>query len=428
MDILIPILLIIALIIANGGFVAAEFAIIGAPRATIERRAAQGDRRAQSVNRILHDPRRQDRYIATAQLGITFASLGLGMYGEHILAEWILHGLARWDGPAWLASHALASIVAVAILTYFHIVVGEMVPKSLALSHAERTVLWITGPMLAIKAALLPLVIALNGIGNFILRRMGVHRELTTSHFHTPEDLELIVEESEKGGMLRAESSRLVRELFDFAELTAGEVMLPRVRIGALELGATREDLAAAIKEHPHTRYPVYGEHLDDIAGVIHIKRLLRLISEGRTLEREDLNGAAFVPETAELDAVIKAMNAAKTELAIVMDEHGGVAGMLTVADLSAEVVGELRAPALAGSTFHRVPGTVRLDELSEQLGVPVEHEAVDTVSGLVLALLNRPAQNGDVVLWNGVHIEVTRTRGRGVGECLVGIDVPPGA
>jgi len=431
MDILVPILIIIVLIVLNGVFVAAEFAIIGAPRSSIDRRAAQGQRVALKVQAILRDPQQQDRYIATAQLGITLASLGLGMYGEHVLAGWIAHGLEVWGTPSWLAAHALASAIAIAVLTYFHIVVGEMVPKSLALSHAERTVLWITPPMLWLKMAAYPAVVALNGTGNAVLRVFGVHRELTTGQYHTPAELEMIVEESEKGGLLRAVSGRLLRELFDFAELSAGEVMIPRVQIVALHLGATPGELREAIKTSPHTRYPVKGVDLDDIAGIIHIKRLLQLLEHDRSLTKKDIHPAAFVPETARLDSVLRSMNEARTEFAVVMDEHGGVAGILTAADLSAEVFGELREPPDSNASrtnpeIVTVAGTLRLDELGDQLGRELEHDQVDTVSGLILSILNRPARVGDIVDWKGLRLEVTATRGRGVRECVVTLLDPP--
>src|SRR3954471_19157201 len=170
-------LIITALILLNAVFVAAEFAIVGAPRAAIDRKAQDGNRLAQLVQRVLDDPRQQDRYIATAQLGITVASLGLGMYGEHVVADAIFRMLGGTGVPEWLLSHVFASVLAVAVLTYFHIVVGEMVPKSLALQYAERMVLWITPPMLWTRNALYPFVIGLNAVGTLVLRMLGVDRQ-----------------------------------------------------------------------------------------------------------------------------------------------------------------------------------------------------------------------------------------------------------
>lgn len=321
---LLPILIILILILLNGLFVAAEFALVGVPRTRMESLAAEGHVTARLVLRILRDPRRQDRYIATAQLGITGASLGLGMYGEHVLAQWIAQALESFGASRWIAAHGVASVLAVAILTYFHIVLGEMVPKSLALLSAERTALWITPPIRWIQILLYPLVIGLNAIGNGVLRLMGIQREFSAAHFHTPEELEYLVRESEAGGLLRAETGKVLRELFEFGELTAGEIMVPRVRVLGLPLDASAERIAAVVRSSRHTRYPVYQDDLDHIVGVIHIKDILRLALAGKTLKENGIRPAPYVPETAELDTVLKSMREARVQLAVVMDEHGG--------------------------------------------------------------------------------------------------------
>jgi CBS domain containing-hemolysin-like protein len=189
--------IVLLLVIANGLFVAAEFAIVGAPRATIEHEAAQGNRLAQRVARILEDPVRQDRYIATAQVGISVASLGLGMYGEHVLADWISARLELFGPGRWIAAHGAASIAAVSVLTYMHIVIGEMVPKALALQRAAHTVLYVTPFILAIQTILLPIVVGLNGAGNGVLRLMGVHRHtVDTERFHRRVDCSAVNRET----------------------------------------------------------------------------------------------------------------------------------------------------------------------------------------------------------------------------------------
>jgi len=200
MHLLVPIGIIALLLLLNALFVAAEFALIGVPRATVERLAAAGHKTARLLARVLSMPRLQDQYIATAQLGITVASLGLGMYGEHVIAEWIAGWLHSFGPGGKFAEHTVASVVAIVVLTYFHIVIGEMVPKTLALQYSEPTSLWITPVMGWIRLALYPLVIALNGIGNTLLRLVGITRT-ATHHVHSPEELELIIEESERGGV-----------------------------------------------------------------------------------------------------------------------------------------------------------------------------------------------------------------------------------
>ena len=426
-EILIPVVIILALVLANGLFVAAEFAIVGAPRAVIDHQAAQGSRLAQRVARILEDPKIQDRYIATTQIGISVASLGLGMYGEHVLAEWIAHWLEPWGENRWIAAHALASGLAVGILTYLHIVIGEMVPKALALQSAEHTVLYVSPAIEALEIALKPLVIALNAAGNAMLRLVGVRRqEDEAERYHTAEELEFIVRESQEGGMLRGESGAILRELFEFGDLTAGEAMVPRVRLIGIPAGTEADELRQIVRAHPHTRYPVYSGDLDHIIGSIHIKALLRHLVAGRPVTARDARPLPYIPSTAPLDEVLAAMRRQRAQMAVVMDEHGGTAGIVTMEDLFEEVVGEIeegrgRTPiARDASGRVLVRGTVRLKDAGDALGVTLEHADVQSVSGLVLSQLGRPAAVGDVVTWKNVRIEVTAVAGLGVADAVM--------
>ena len=435
MDSLLPVLIILVLILLNGLFVAAEFAMVGVPRTRMERLAAEGHAVARLVLRILDDPRRQDRYIATAQLGITGASLGLGMYGEHVLAQWLAQALESFGASRWIAAHGTASVLAITILTYFHIVLGEMVPKSLALLSAERTALWITPPIRWIQILLYPLVVGLNAIGNGILRLMGIQREFSAAHFHTTEELEYLVRESEAGGLLRAETGKMLRGLFDFGELTAGEIMVPRVRVLGLPLDASAEQITSVVLASRHTRYPVYQGDLDHIVGAIHIKDILLLTLAGKTLKDNGIRRVPYVPETAELDTVLATMRQAHVQMVVVMDEHGGTAGIVTLEDLFEEVVGDIEEgtsplPDVSRDAegHLRVAGTVRLAEIGEMLGVTLEHEEVDTVSGLILMLLDRPPVVGDVVTYDRLRFQVVAVEGHGVGTCLVAPETPGNA
>lgn len=425
---LVPVLIIAVLILLNALFVAAEFAIVGAPRASIERRAAEGDRVARIVAGILHDPRRQDRYIATAQLGITVASLGLGMYGEHVLAEWIGHALAGLGPLKAAASHTLASVLAVAILTYFHIVVGEMIPKTIALQHADRAAVWVTPPVLVMQKLFYPVVLALNAIGNGLLRLAGINRYVSSGEqYRTPEELQFIVRESQAGGMLRQESADVLQELLEFGDLTAGEVMIPRVRVTGIRAGASADEMLRTLRRSPHTRYPVYEESLDHIVGVVHIKDILRRMPNRRALRPSEVREVPYIPETAAMDTVLAAMRRVNSQMAVVMDEHGGTAGVITIEDLFEEVVGEIEEGWVARPDMYRdeqdrviAGGTVRISEVGGELGVVLEHEEVDTVSGLVLTMLDRPPVVGDVVEYDQVRFEVLSLEGLGVNEARV--------
>lgn len=427
---MIAFLIIAGLILLNAIFVAAEFAIVGVPKASIDRRAADGNALAKAVQAVLRDPKAQDRYIATAQLGITVASLGLGMYGEHVLADGIYDLLGKPGVPAMFASHTLASVVAISILTYFHIVVGEMVPKSLALQRAETMALWITPPMLWTKNLLFPFVVGLNEIGNFLLRRVGVHRQVQhAEQYYTPEELQMVVQESEELGALRAESGQMLQELFEFGDLTADQVMVPRVRISGIEIGATPSEIRALLSSSAHTRYPIYEKDLDHIVGMIHIKDILRLLLNDETMGPGHARPLPLMPETAELDDVLDTMRRERTQMVIVLDEHGGTAGIVTLEDMFEEVVGEIaEGPGGRPATYRdtegrlRVRGTLRIDEAGQEFDIELEHEEVDSVSGLVLMLLGRTPAVGDAVRFDRLLFEVTAVKGLGVEECAVSL------
>jgi CBS domain containing-hemolysin-like protein len=428
-DILVPVAIIVMLVIANGLFVAAEFAIVGAPRASIEHHASQGSRLAQRVLRILEDPKLQDRYIATTQIGISVASLGLGMYGEHWLAERLAHWLTPVDTGGWIAIHTLASVVAIAILTYLHIVIGEMVPKALALQRAQRTVLYVSPVVEVIERCIFPLVVGLNALGNGLLRLMGVRRqEVEAERYHTAEELQFIVRESQEGGMLRGESAKILKELFEFSDLNAGEIMVPRVLLAGIPVGAEPDELRAIVRANAYTRYPVYAGDLDHIVGSVHIKQVLRHLLANQPITERDARPVPYLPGPTPLEEVHAAMRRFSAQMAVIMDQHGGTAGLVAMEDLFEVVVGEIGEGTAAGTITTgsdgriAVPGTARLKEVSDAIGRSVAHPKVTTVSGLVLTLLGRPAKVGDAVVWAGVLFEVTAVTGRGVRSAMLTI------
>jgi CBS domain containing-hemolysin-like protein len=412
----------LVLILMNALFVAAEFALIASPRAALEHQAAGGNRFARRILSTLTIPHRQDRYVATAQLGITLASLGLGMYGEHALARELEHYAAPFVA---MDITAAASTAALVILMLGHIVIGEMVPKGIALQHPLSVARFTYGLMQATLIVLYPLIVVSNGLARGLLGVLRLKRE-SGSHeqVYTPEELQLIVEESERGGALAADAGKILHELFEFGDLTAGEVMVPRVRIIGIPLGATPEQLRSIIVQHRRTRYAVYEGDLDHIVGMLHVKDLLRRLMSTEPVSLADVRRIPVVPETASLDDVLATMRRAQAHLAVVIDEHGGTAGIIALEDLFEEVVGDIdegapSAPPIAdaGGGAVLVAGTVRLDELGQYLNRTLEHDEVDSVSGLILMALGRPPAVGDAIDFGGVHFEVTATSGRGVKE-----------
>ena len=433
---LVTILIIIVLLLVNAFFVVAEFAIVGVQRSAVDARASKHDRFARLVLSVLDDPKRKDLYIATAQIGITVASLGLGMYGEHAIANWILEAIGRSSTAQWLTGHGLASVIAVSILTYLHIVIGEMLPKSLALQSPERIALWLTPPMLWIQTLIYPFVIALNGVANMVLHPFGIrHEDHSADQYYTSEELQLIVEESEEQGALRSESSQVLQELFEFGELTAGEVMVPRVRITGIPIGAGPEDLRGILGTTPRTRYPIYEGDLDHIVGTYHIKDLLRLLLNAQPVSAAGARAVPLVPETTLLDSVLATMRRERAQFAVVLDEHGGTSGVVTLEDLFEEVVGEIddsperrSGPKRDAGGRLLVPGTMRLDELGQEFDLELAHEDVDSVSGLILTQLGRPPKVGDTVEYDRLQLSVTAVKGRGVEEAAVTLREGDGA
>jgi CBS domain containing-hemolysin-like protein len=271
-----------------------------------------------------------------------------------------------------------------------------------------------------------PIVAGLNGIGNALLRLLGIDRRLGTGHLYSPEELSFLVREAEQGGMLRREAADVIDELLEFGELVAREVMVPRVRIRGVERGASLADLADVVTQAPHARYPVYAHDLDHILGMVHIREIARCVREGSAIRQAEIRPIPFVPGSATLDAVLDAMHRANVQMVVVMDEHGGTDGIITTEDLFEEVIGDIQDPAsgdlpelyIAGDGTQRAAGTARIEDLGDRIGVALEHDEVDTVSGLVLALLDRPPRVGDRVSYAGIELEVLEVTGRGVSKC----------
>ncbi|HUF46584.1 MAG TPA: hemolysin family protein [Vicinamibacterales bacterium] len=412
----------LAIVLLNGIFVAAEFALVSSSRFVFEQQAAGGSRFARRMLSVLSSARRQDRYVATAQLGITLASLGLGMYGEHTLAVLLERHLPVLP---FLSAGAIAGGLALTLLTIAHIIIGEMIPKGFALHQPERVVRLAHWPMRTVELVLYPLVAVSNGVANACLRLLGITRSVNQpENLYTPEELQLIVEESEQGGALRADSGRILRELFEFGDLTASQAMVPRVRIMGVPVGATSVQIRAILARSLHTRYPVYDGDLDHIIGMVHVKDLLRRLLLEEPVTTADARRIPVVPETATLDLVLASMQQTNAHLALVIDEHGGTAGLLSLEDLSEEVVGEIDEGAPAMPSLAPQPdgtalaaGTLRLDELGQHFELDLEHDEVESVSGLVLTLLGRPPVVGDLVRYGRVELDVLAISGRGVKQ-----------
>jgi CBS domain containing-hemolysin-like protein len=436
LEYLIPLLIIVALIVLNGLFVAAEFAILGVRPTRMAQLSEQGHSAARGIKAILDDPVRQDQYIATAQIGITLASLGLGMYGEATVAHWLEEPFARWLGLGIEAAHAVAVVVALSLMTFAHVVVGEMVPKSLALQYAERTAFAISGVMGLIRRVFAPAVLLLNAIGNAVLRVFGIPVRVER-RLYAPDELELVVAESAEGGMIDSQQEQLIQNILDFGERQVDQVMTPRTQIVGLPLDLPAAELPQRMAEARRSRIVIYEGDLDHVVGMVLVKEAIaRLLAHPDGVSvRELLRPMPVVPETAPIGNMLAAFKRSRTHIALVIDEYGGTAGVVTLEDLVEEVVGEVRdefdtaeLPPLREVTpgVLLVRGDLLLDDLRDttDLLLPDELPDVDTVAGLVVALLGRPAHIGDTVTLPNAHARVEAVDGLAVR--LVRLEAQP--
>ncbi|NOX61264.1 MAG: HlyC/CorC family transporter [Chloroflexi bacterium] len=429
-DYLLPIAIIALLIVINGLFVAAEFAVVAAPYSRIAQLAAEGSAAAARVLPWLKDPEKRNRYIGAAQVGITIASLGLGMYGEETVVAWLLPPLEHYLGLSEAALHTVAVIIGVGILTYLHVVVGEMIPKSLAIQSAEATLLGLARFMAVVQKLFSPLILSLNAAANLITRLMGIPPAGEKDRLFSSEELEYIVEEAVLEGLLDPSERIYVENIFDLSERTVGQVMTPRNRIVGIEHTARPEEVIAFICANRYSRYPVYEEDLDHVLGVVHVKSVAReLANGGREFDITALMKEPLIaPEMTRVSEMLRLFRQKKEYLAIVIDEYGGVAGLVTMEDLMEEVVGEIQdeydqeTPPIREIDDHllEVRGDVLLDELNQHYDLRLYSRDADTVGGLVMALLGRVPQVGDEVELQGVRLSVQSVDGMAVGAVRV--------
>jgi CBS domain containing-hemolysin-like protein len=429
-EVVLPLLVVALLILMNGLFVAAEFAIVGANRSRVEGMARDGSRAARYVRRVLQNPSNQDRYIAIAQLGITLATIGLGMYGEPSIAGWLYGPLEEGLGIGTALAHTIGTVLAVGIMTYFHVVIGEMIPKALALQAPEKTAVRVSPGMRVFGLVFRPAVALLNGAAIALLKLLRIPTT-GSGRFYSSEELELLVEESREGGTLGETQQRLISNIFDFGEREVHQVMTPRPRVVGIPLGSAAEEVERAIRESKHTRLPVYDGDLDHITGILHVKDFIQwqLCGASDFDLKSLLRRAPRVPEVAPAEDLLAAFKRLRVHLAVVMDEHGGTAGIVTMEDLIEEVVGAVRDEFDRGEEPEveeqddgslLAHGDVLLEEINERLGTSLQSGEFDTLAGLMIEELGRPPAEGDVVAVDGTRLEAKRVEGLAIAHVRV--------
>ncbi len=393
-------------VVLNGFFVAAEFAIVKVRASQIELRAREGSMLAAIARNILEH---LDAYLSASQLGITLASLGLGWIGESVVSTIVLdsaHALGVTLDPEVL--HTISIVIAFSIITVLHIVVGEMAPKSLAIRRSEAVTLAVAIPMRAFYIVFRPIITSLNAMSNMMLRAVGI--EPAPEHeVHSPEEIRYLIAESSKQGALEISERELIENVFEFTETTASQVMVPRSKVVGVDGTLPVEELVDFVMNEGYSRLPVYIGSIDNIIGIIYAKDLLTLMHHKELIILQDILHAPYmVQEDVKIKRLLRDLQRDKVHLAVVLDEFGGTAGLLTLEDILEELVGSIQdeydeeAPLVQEQTpgSYELDASIRIDEANELLPYPVpERDEYETIGGLITHIAGRIPSTNDVIV-----------------------------
>jgi putative hemolysin len=430
MAIVIVIIAAVALMIfINALYVAAEFATVSSRRTRINQLAGGGNRMAQMLLPIMENTAALDTYVAACQIGITVSSLVLGAYGQNVIAGYLVEPLSfLTNGEA--AAESLAFILVLAVITMLQVVLGELFPKSVAIQYPEEVALALVVPMRISLVLFRPLIWLFNGSGNLVLRLLG-RKPKDGAQVHSPEEIELLVTESHESGLLDDEERQMLRNAFRLRDLHARQVMVHRTRLLAAPADSKIDELINLAIDEGYSRIPVYRESIDDIIGFVHIKDLFRLHLAGEEAMSSVIREVIYVPETMPVVDLWQKLNVDRKYLAIVFDEYGGTAGLITFEDLIEEIFGELQdefddemalvARDQNGRVYLR--GDLLVSDVNEYLELHLPTEA-DSLSGLVFSVLGRPPVEHEVVVVGDTQIRVEAMADLGVSE--VSLQLPP--
>ena len=407
-----------ALIFVNAFFVAAEYALVTARRTRIIELHHQGNRRARAVLRITSDP---PQFIAAMQLGVTLTSLGIGALGEQALA----HAFDKW------ISTILAVLLAYLILTFAHVVIGELVPKGVALGHAEGTALWVSAPVRAFFTLFAPFVWALRKTTEGVLHLLGLESPGAERDPLSEAELRMLLSRSSEEGEIEREEQQMIDKVFVFGDKDAADVMVPRPEVAAVSVEMPPEQALATVLDSPYTRYPVYRESLDDVVGVMHVRDLFTAVHDRGLADvklDEIVRPAYIVPETKDLASLLQEFRKTNNHFAIVVDEYGGTAGICTLEDLLEEIVGEIedefdvsevQIVQIDDETYH-VDGMFPIDEFNARFGAELPDDDYHTLAGFVFGQLGRAPQPGDDVTFDGMRFDVLEVDGNRIERVAV--------
>ncbi len=414
-------ILVILLLFTNGFFVASEFALVSVRHTRLAQLSNEGNTNAKIALQAVHHI---DRYIAATQLGITIASIGLGWVGEAALVKLILpiFNFIPWIDAQLATAHTISVFIAFSVITLMHVVIGELMPKSIALEFPEKTALIVARPMHFAAVVFKPMIFVLNGFGNFLLRLINIHPG--EHHLaHSTEELNMLIDASYNEGVINETEKDMLQNVFKFSDLSAKQVMVPRPDITCIPVDITIDELNKITCESQYTRYPVYENDLDNIIGILHIKDIYASSLCGEFDITKLIRKPMMVPETVSIDRLVLDFKKKQSQMAIVIDEFGGTAGLITLEDVLEEIFGEVQDEfdsdeeedlIKISENCYEVNAMMRTDELSEFFNVKIEDEDVDTIGGFVVKQLGRLAEINDTVVYENLEFvvkEISKTR-----------------
>jgi CBS domain containing-hemolysin-like protein len=412
-------LLVILLVLTNGFFVAAEFALVGVRRSRVASLAQDGNRRAKLLLELIDS---LNAYISATQLGITMASLALGWIGEPVFAHLLEAPLKGRVSDTVLDTIAFA--LAFTLITFLHIVLGELAPKTLALERTEKIALLVARPLHIFYQFFRWPIRLLDWAGTRTVRLFGLHPSGEHASIYSEEEIRQVINASREGGHLGADQQKLINRVFDFRETEVREALIPRTAVSALPLSATLEETKNIFRTTGYSRLPVYRERLDEVVGIV-FRRDIEPFFEDPNLPfalQTLMHPPVFIPDSARLGSVLKQMQASRTHLACVVDEHGGLEGIITLEDLLEEIVGEIddefdeevRAQIVKEGDSYVLSGRLVVRDANRVLRLQLpEHEGFNTVAGFLMAQAGRLLNEGDAVNYNGSKFVVERLEGR---------------
>jgi CBS domain containing-hemolysin-like protein len=430
--VVIPVVVIIVLVIVNGVFVAAEFALVGARRSRLQTLADTGNRPARWLLGVFDRPTGKDGYIAIAQLGITLASIGLGMYGEPAVAGWLYGPFEHW-GLSNAAAHTVGFVIALSGITFMHVVFGEMIPKALALQAPETISLRVNPVMRTFGLLFRPMVAVLNAAALGLMRLLRIPEPDQRHALYTSAELAIVTDETASSGQLGDLQRSLIRNVFDLDERTAEELMTSRSRIETLDLGTRLDEITARITTSGRSRYPVIDGSLDRVVGVLHIKDFIRAQQRGETPSlREMVRPIPTIAGTTSAEQLLERFRRDRTHAALVIDEHGGTLGFVTMDDVIADVMDDEAHPADTEAIRHddgtlSLDGEVTLSELEDDHGIAITNSDVTTIAGVVLAATRTLPTPGTLVTVQGHELIVEDMRGHKITRVRIRtVPTPP--